>query len=261
MRAQRASFAASVLKPVLAVALFAGTLSSALADPLTIQGSTTFARRLMDPFKGDIEALSGHQLTVVPNKSTPGLIALLEGRTHMTMISSPLSAEIVLLQKSMPGMSFDKLKEFEITRTRVAIAVHSSNPVRKASLDQVRAILQGKISNWKALGGPDMPIRVVLVGGGGGLTVAVEAALLEGKQTTAPNKIYTKTPVQLVQIVEQEPGALGFAQLALLKQRKNAELVTDQPIEQVLGLVTYGEPTPAMLDVIKAARSVAEKMM
>ena len=158
-------------------------------------------------------------------------------------------------------MSFDRLKEFDVNRVRVAFAIQKSNPVRKATLDQIRQILQGKIVNWKVLGGPDLPIRVVLVGGGGGLTVAVEAALLDGKQTSAPNKIYTKTPVQLVQIVEQEPGAIGTAQLALLKQRGITEITTDQPVEQVLRLVTLGDPTPAMMDVIKATRTVAEKMM
>ena len=123
MPTHRASFAVSMLKPVLAVALCVGALSSAFADPITIQGSTTFARRLMDPFKSEIETISGQQLTVIPNKSTPGLIALLEGRTHLTMISSPLAAEIALVQKSMPGMSFDRLKEFDINRVRVAFAI------------------------------------------------------------------------------------------------------------------------------------------
>ena len=47
----------------------------------------------------------------------------------------------------------------------------------------------------------------------------------------APNIIYVKTPVQLVQVIEQERGALGFAQLALAKQRGIPELVTDRPIQ------------------------------
>jgi ABC-type phosphate transport system substrate-binding protein len=235
--------------------------SVALADTLIVQGSTTFSRRFMEPFEAEIEAKSGHELTVIPNKSTPGLIALLEGRAHLAMISASLETEIAILQKSMPGLQFDKLRSFEIARTRVAIAVHKSNPVRHATLDQIKQVLQGDIISWKALGGPNDAIRVVLVGGGGGVTAVVEAALLEGQQTSAPRKLYVRTPVQLVQIVEQERGAIGFAQLALLKQRDLVELATDKPIEQVLSLVTFGEPTPAMLSVINAARAVAEKSM
>src|SRR6516165_3444768 len=52
-----------------------GASSAALADPLTIQSSTTFNRRIMEPYQAEIETISGQQL-----KSTPGLIALLEGQ-------------------------------------------------------------------------------------------------------------------------------------------------------------------------------------
>jgi phosphate transport system substrate-binding protein len=260
--ANRGDFwAAKIIRRGLLALAFASSASIALADPITIQGSTTFARRLMEPFRTEIEKITGHELSVLPNKSTPGLIALLEGRTHLAMISASLETEIALLQKAMPGMQFDSLKAFEINRTRVAIAIHHSNPVRKATLDQVTQVLQGKINNWSALGGPNLPINVVLVGGGGGVTAVVEATLLKGQQASATNKLYVKTPVQLVRVVEQERNALGFAQLALVQQRKGTELVTDKPIEQVLYYVTLGEPTPAMKSVIDATRMLAEKMM
>ena len=235
----------------------AGSFSAALADPLIIQGSTTFARRLMEPYRAEIEAASGQELTVIPNKSTPGLIALLEGRAHMAMISAPLKSEIDLLQKSMAGLSYDRLRAFEIFRAPVALAVHSSNPVRKTSRDSITRILTGDITNWKALGGPDIPLKIILVGGGGGVTVAVEAEFLKGKRASAPNVIYVKTPVQLVQIVEQEPAAIGFAQHSLARQRNVRQIALDTPIEQQLTLVTFGEPTAAMSSVIKAAQRVA----
>jgi phosphate transport system substrate-binding protein len=239
----------------------AGTLSQAAAETLVVQGSTTFNRQLMEPHQSAIEAAAGHELTVIPNKSTPGLIALMEGRTHMAMISAPLDSEIEMLRKALPGLSYDRLRAFEILTTRIAVAVHPSNPVRRAALKAIKQILLGKVDNWRALGGPDLPIRIVLVGGGGGITVAVEAELLNGQSVKVPNVIYVKTPVQLVQVVEQEAGALGFAQLALVKQRKVAELVTDTSLEQSLSLVTLGEPTPAMQAVIDAARRIAAKTM
>jgi ABC-type phosphate transport system substrate-binding protein len=121
--------------------------------------------------------------------------------------------------------------------------------------------LLGEIRNWNALGGNDQRIRIVLVGGGGGVTTVVESELLSGKSVSTANAIYVKTPVQLVQVVEQEPGALGFAQLALVKQRELPELTTDKSVEQVLSLVTVGDPTPAMRSVINAIKAIAEKQM
>lgn len=225
------------------------------------KGSTTFARRLMEPHKAAIEALSTHELTVIPNKSMPGLIALLEGRAHMAMISASLKSETDALQQVMPGLAYDRLQAHQVLNTRVAFGIHPSNRVRKASLNQIRKILLGEITNWSALGGAELPIRVVLVGGGGGITTVIESELLSGQRVHGPHVIYVKTPVQLVQVVEQEPGAIGFAQLALTKQRGLPELVTEQPIEQTLSLVTLGDPTAAMDAVIQATRRAAEKVM
>jgi ABC-type phosphate transport system substrate-binding protein len=238
-----------------------GGWAPAWAEMLVVQGSTTFTRQIMEPHQRAIETAAGHQLTVIPNKSVPGLMALLEGRAHMAMISAPLDHEVAKLSASAMSHPVGRLRAHEIATTRVAIAVHASNPVRKASLDMVTRVLLGELHNWQQLGGPERPIRVVLVGGGGGVTGVVESELLKSQAAQAPNIIYVKTPVQLIQIVEQEPGAIGFAQLALVNQRRATELVTDKPIQQSLTLVTLGEPTPAMQSVIDAARAVAEKTM
>ena len=253
------------LSKLLLGAVFALTASAvvtqAAADSLIIQGSTTFSRRLMEPQKAAIESDSKHDLTVIPNKSVPGLIALLEGRAHMAMISASLGSEVDQIKKIMPGLAYDRLQLHAVISTRIAVATHPLNPVRKVSLNQLRKFVLGQISNWSEVGGKDQPIRVVMVGGGGGVTTVVESELLNGKLPEGPHIIYVKTPVQLVQVIEQEPGAFGFAQLALTKQRGLPELVTEAPIEQTLSLVTFGDPTPAMAAVIEATRRAAEKMM
>ena len=81
----------------------------------------------------------------------------------------------------MPGLAYDRLQVHSIVSTRIAIATHPSNPVHKTTLNQIRKVLLGQISNWSELGGKDQPIRVVLVGGGGGVTTVIESELLNGK--------------------------------------------------------------------------------
>ena len=253
-------FCGTLLVAVFALSVTAAVTQTA-AETLIVQGSTTFSRRIMDPYKSAIETESKHELTVIPNKSMPGLIALIEGRAHMAMISASLDSEIVQLKKIMPGLAYDRLQTHAIVSTRIAIAVHPANAVRKASLDQIRKVVLGQISNWSALGGKDQPVRVVLVGGGGGVTTVVESELLGAKLIDGPQIIYVKTPVQLVQVIEQESGALGFAQLALARQRGLPELTTEAPIEQTLSIITQGDPTPAMKAVIDAARHIAKTLM
>jgi phosphate transport system substrate-binding protein len=239
----------------------AAAIETAAAETLVLQGSTTVTRRLMDPHKSAIESESNQSLTVIPNKTRPGLIALLEGRAHMAMVSSPLEHEIDALRSTRPELPYERLQTHVISTTRVPVVVHPSNPVRKASINQVKGVLLGDIGNWRSLGGKSLPIRVVLVGGGGGVTGVVEAELLDNHAASGSHVIYVRTPVQLVQIVEQEPSAVGFAQLALARQKDLPELTTERPIEQVLSFVTLGEPTPAMQSVIDAARRAAERVL
>ncbi len=248
---------------LVAMSILASTtaVTQAFAETLVIQGSTTFARQLMVPHKAEIEADSKHELTLIPNKSLPGLIALVEGRAHMAMISASLKSEIDALRKVMPGLAYERLQAHEILNTRIAVGLHPSNHVRKASLDQVRKILLGEIANWAVLGGANLPIRVVLVSGGGGVTTVVKSELFGGQPITGQHVIYVKTPVQLVRVIEQEPGAIGFAQLALIEKSGLPELIAERSIEQTLSLVTFGDPTPAMNDVIQAARRAKKKVM
>lgn len=245
----------------LAIVMLMSTFSIAVADPLIVQGSSTFNRRVFEPHEAEIEKNSGQEVTIIPNRTMLGIIALLEGRAHMAMLSASLDSEIARLKKVMPGLDYSRLKSFEISATRVAFVVRNGNPVRKTSLELVKKVLTGEITNWKDLGGKDMPIRLVIVGGGGGVITSIETQLLDGKPVSAPNILWVKTALQLVQIVEQEPNSLGFAQLGLARQKGLPELVTDHPIEQTLSLITLGDPTPAMRSVIDAARqAVADSM-
>lgn len=240
------------------IPIIVASLSFAFGDTLTVQGSTTFTARLFVPHQTEIERVSGHKLEVIPNKSVNGLIALLEGRADLAMISAPIEDELTVVRSIKPNLSFEKLKAFEISRVRVAFAVHPSNPVRSATLDQIRKILLGNIDNWLELGGPNLQIRPVIVREGGGVTVTVQAKLLDG-QFAAPSVIRVQTPSQVLKVVEQEAGALGVSQLMLVRNHGFFELKTDKPIEQQLSLITLGSPSNSVQSVIDATRTIAKQ--
>jgi len=231
--------------------------SWAEAQTFVVQGSTTFTHRVMEPYQGAIEAASGHKLTVVPNKSSLGLLALFDKRADFAMISGPLATEIASLQPKHPELAFDRLRSFKIWSTRVAFAVNRKNPVRQLTAEQMRAILLGTITKWRGVGGPDLPIRVVLVREGGGVQASIEQELLDGKAISAPDAITVQISSEVVKLVEQTPEALGLSQLSIVKGGQVAELKLDGEIEQHLTLVTLGDPTPAMQKVIEVAREIA----
>ena len=51
----------------------------------------------------------------------------------MAMISAPLKAEIAELVKTSSGQAYNCLQALDILNTRIAFALHRSNPVRTAS--------------------------------------------------------------------------------------------------------------------------------
>lgn len=249
-------------------AILAGVLGSlsllafgapAVADELRIHGSSTFNRMLMQPFRAQIEANSGHTLKVIANRSGLGLLDLVEGRADMAMISAPFESELAELRRIHPERAYDELQLFEISRTRATFIVHASNPVDHITQDQIRRILLGEIRDWSELGGPAGQIRPVHVPNEGGVTQNVINTVLAGKRITAPGAIRVDTPIQVIRVVAQEPGALGLAQLRLSKDNSMKELALDRQVSQSLSFVTRGAPTPAMERVIAVTRSVAEK--
>lgn len=247
---------------IIAASLFIQTKYGANADTINIQGSTTVNTRLIEPYKQLIETLSGHTLAVIANKSENGLLALLELRTDLAMISSPLEVEVQELRKLHPNLPFEQLQWFLLADTRVAFVVHPSNQVREASLEQIGQMLAGKITNWKDVGGPDLTIRPVYVRAAGGVTQSVVQQLLKGKPIAIPSAIPVESPLQVVKIVAQEAGALGLAQIRLSKEYKLGELDTaGQYVEQKLSIVSLGTPSVAALAVISAAKAVAEKKL
>lgn len=234
-------------------------IGAAHSDNIVLQGSTTFATGVAQPFAGAVEAQTGHHIEVIPNKSSLGLLALLEQKADLAMISTTLEREVEILRRSDPGLPFQRLKAFEIARTRAALVIHPDNPVRTARLRDIGKILTGEIYNWKQLGGPDLPIRVVAVREGGGVLATVEARLLGPAHIAAPDAIRVQVGTQIVRVVAQEPGAIGITQLAIVKSSSAVEITTDEPIEQVLSLVSLDDPSPAASATIEAFRRIARQ--
>jgi ABC-type phosphate transport system substrate-binding protein len=183
-------------------------------------------------------------------------IGLLGGQAEFAVISSPLDRAIDWLKINNPNLPYARLMAFPVTQVRVAFAVNPRNPVRKVDLQFIRRVLSGEPTNWREIGGPNLPVRAAYVQGGGGVTLSVAGQLFNGRPFTPANPIRVSYGAQVIKVVEQEPRALGIAQLGLVKEHQLPELMTDQVIEQKLSLVTLGEPTSQQQAVIKAVQKV-----
>jgi phosphate transport system substrate-binding protein len=71
------------------------------------------------------------------------------------------TADIGMLPRALRSSDHD-LFAYPIARDGIAAVVNNENPVRGITTDQLAGIISGRISNWKALGGRDAPIRLAL---------------------------------------------------------------------------------------------------
>jgi phosphate transport system substrate-binding protein len=109
----------------------------------------------------------------------------------------------------------------EANRGRVAALdalvpiVAPDNPVRQISLPQLAAVFAGRITNWKALGGPDAPVGLHLPAAGSGLSQSVEDRLLKpaGMELAADIRRHGRSS-GLARSVMTDPFAIGIASFA-----------------------------------------------
>lgn len=242
-----------------AVVLCCTSMTSVAEDILQVQGSTTFFSHLMKPNQADIEALAKIKIEVVPNKSIWGLIALLEGRAQLAMISAALEGEVNVARKFAPDLQYGRLKAFQISEVPISFPVHPSNPVRSLTDNQMRQILNGDITNWKDVGGANLPIRVVATQDGGGTVVAVRSQLLSDAHINAQNAIRPESARHVVQVVSQEPGAIGIAQHKLAQDANLPEITTETSIVQKLILVAREPIDDNVKAVVDATKIISDR--
>ncbi len=226
------------------------------ADVLRIHGSTTVFANILEPHQRTIEQRSGHTLNVVSNGSGRGLQDLVGGRADIGMISAPLETAVKKVRIKNAAFDGDGLMAHQIGETKVAFITHPSNPVGSLTLKQVTAILEGKITNWKEVGGRPQPIVIVCEGPNGGLRAMTEKALLGGKAIISTAR-QLPNGTQIRKVVSQMPMAFGVAAAATIDQTVK-ELSTGEQIVQPLILVTRGKPTPVQRAVIDAAQAAGD---
>lgn len=98
----------------------------------------------------------------------------------------------------------------------------SENPVDSLSLDQIRDIYSGKITNWNEVGGLDQPIRIYAQDENSGLQTAFERQVMQGVSIVNPalEWVYERAGVvrQAVAAFTPAPDALGFSSWLLVSQ-------------------------------------------
>jgi phosphate transport system substrate-binding protein len=133
------------------------------------------------------------------------------------------------------------------------ILVHPSNPISSLTVEQVRDIYLGKITNWKAVGGPDMKIVMISRDTNSGTYETFEGKVMM-KEKIAEGCEYVGSNGAVRSRVQNTPAAIGYAGLGFVDKTVKALSINGiyptrktvstgkYPIARPLFMVTNGYP-------------------
>ena len=235
-----------VLACVMALSLAACGGNDGLSGKVATDGSTSMQKVIMslkETFEGEN---SGVEITYNPTGSGAGIAAVAEGRCDIGLSSRALK---------------DSEKEQGLIGTvlaydGIAVIINPENTVEDLTVQQIADIYTGVITNWSEVGGIDA--QIVLIGreagsgtrGGFEEIVGVEDACLYRQELTSTGDVITA--------VSQNPGAIGYASLASVKDSVKAIQVGGvAPSDETVKNETYAIQRPFVL-VTKADAQLGE---
>jgi len=111
------------------------------------------------------------------------------------------------------------LADHHVAVVTFAIILNSKvTGVTNLTTAQLQGIYSGKTTNWKEVGGPDMPIVVVTRPASSGTRQTFENYVLGGKETVSgPSNLQTDSTGAVLTNVRQTPGAIGYVTLGASK--------------------------------------------
>lgn len=142
--------------------------------------------------------------------------SLLEDKTQLVVTTHELTQDQI---KYMKDKYRRIVRQTCIAVDAVALIVNKDNPVNTLTLDDIKGIISGKISNWNQLAVPDnSTIRLVFDNQGSSTVSYMREKFLgeNGKVSDNPNAFAQKDNAEVFDIVKKDRNAIGIISVSWL---------------------------------------------
>lgn len=121
----------------------------------------------------------------------------------------------------LPGVDGERgLKLSPVAWDALVAIVHKENPVSDISLDQLRRVYLGEITNWKQLGGPDQPVKLfVRKGTTSGVGHTVRDLMFGDHDMEFLTSYRFNSSAPLEKAIEIDPYAIGMTGISSARKR------------------------------------------
>ncbi len=195
------------------VAIVLAFFSAVPAATITGSGCSVSVPGYLAKLAKAYESETGVKIMVLGGGSVRGLTDLKEGRMDFAASC-----------QSKTGGDPDDFEYITVAWDALVFITHRSNPVNSISPEQVRGIYEGKINNWKQLGGSDLKIVSIISTpvGMGGIGEALSNYILQGgrPQQQTNSSLQSSSVAIWEQLVEEMRE--GFASTGFGSARKRS---------------------------------------
>ena len=203
---------ATILAAVMAMSMMTGCGSTKTTGSVSTDGSTSMEKvigALGEAFQND----TGISFTYNPTGSGSGIKAVQEGRCDIGLSSRDLKDEEKSAGLTGTVLAYDG----------IAVIVNPENPVSDLSIETIAKIYTGEISNWSEVGGNDAEIVLIGREAGSGTRDGFES-ITDTEDACQYRQELTSTG-DVITTVAQNPGAIGYASVASVKDTVKAVTV------------------------------------
>lgn len=135
-----------------------------------------------------------------------GYKALIEGRCDFFVATGPSAGQREEMDRS--GLRF---REITLLEEPLAFLVNRENPVDGLESGQIRAMYEGKLTNWQEAGGPDLPVTPYQLEEGNGS----RSAFARVTDARDPHRqIEVRTMPEMVDAAAENPGGISYTFLS-----------------------------------------------
>jgi len=217
---------------------------------IDIKGSDTMVNLMSALAEAYMKANPGKQVAVTGGGSGTGIAALINGTTDICASSRAMQQKEIDLatQKNLQP------KETVIGMDGLAVMVNKANPADSLSLEQIKQIFQGTVTDWKQVGGTPGEILVHSRESNSGTYVYFKEHVLNKGDFAQNARLMTSTAA-LVQEVSTNVNAVGYGGEAYGKQgnvkmmhvRKDSASAAVFPTEETVRNGAYPISRPLFL--------------
>ena len=195
-------------------------VSLVFAGNIVIKGSTTVLPIAQKVGEAYMKEQPDVKIIISGVGSGNGIKALIDGSTDIADSSRFIKTKEVKLAVEKGRYPVP----FAVAYDCIVPVVHPSNSLMNITMEQLKDIYQGKIKNWKEIGGPDKPIVVISRDTSSGTYEVWHKKVLK-KKRVFPGALLQASNGAVVQAVSKNRNAIGYIGLGYLDSSVKALLV------------------------------------